>query len=60
MSTKPEKYYIAVCEVTDPQGITHTIERLGNAWGYSMQCGTPTRGKLVKMKEVSKEKWFSG
>lgn len=57
---KQDRYFIAICEVRDKYGIVHTIERLGNAWGYSLQCGTPTTGKLVRMRECSKEEFFNG
>jgi hypothetical protein len=59
MADKKERYFIPICEVTDAWGITHTIERFGNAWKYSLQCGTPTYGKWIKNKEVTKEEYFA-
>jgi hypothetical protein len=55
---KEDRYYIAVCEVTYKDA-TMTVERLGHAWGLSLQLETPVTGKLVKMRECTKEEWFS-
>lgn len=56
---KEDRYYIAICEVTDKNGVVLQIERLGNAWWYTLDLETPARGKLVKMRECTKEEFFS-
>ena len=56
---KEDRYYIAVCQITDKDGVKFQIERLGNAWGYTLNMETPATGKLVKMRECTKEEFFS-